>query len=329
MAEQFLSQDEIDALLDGPEQSEDNGQVDDGGAPRSYDLAHQERIVRGRMPTLELIHERFARNLRIGIFKLMRRNPEVVVGPIGVGKYSAFIDQLEVPTSINVMNVQPLHGNALLVIEPKLILGIIDLMFGGSGTIQTRIEGRDFSATELRIIQRIIEMICTEYRQAWEGVHPIELSLVRSEMQPQFASVANPSEIVVTSRFDIELGETGGTIQFCIPYVVLEPIRELLFSSLNTRSGANDQDWQSVLSQEIRPTEVELVAELASTELTLGELINLSVGDIIAIDLFPQARVKVGQVAIFEGKHGLSGKRHAVRLDEVLSPSLFNSGTPA
>ncbi len=329
MAEQFLSQDEIDALLDGPDQPEEAGQVDVGDGPRAYDLARQERIVRGRMPTLELMHERFARNLRVGIFNFMRRNPEISVGPIGVGKYSAFINELAVPTSINVMKVSPLHGNALLIIEPKLVFGIIDLLFGGSGKIPSRIEGREFSPTEQRIIHRIIELICTEYRQAWEGVHPISLQHVRSEMQPQFANVANPTEIVVTARFDVELGDIGGAIQFCIPYVVLEPIRELLFSTLNANSGKNDHSWQAVLSQEIRPTEVELVAELATARLTIGELVNLSVGDIVSIDVFPSARVMVGQVPIFEGRHGLAGNHHAVRLDELLSPSPFTKGPKA
>lgn len=329
MAEQFLSQDEIDALLDSPDQPPEEAVSDSGDSPRSYDFARPERIVRGRMPTLELMHERFARNLRAGIFNFMRRNPEVSVGPVGVGKYSAFLNELAVPTSINVMRVSPLQGNALLIIEPKLVFAIIDLMFGGNGKFQNRIEGREFSATEQRIIQRLIELICTEYRQAWEGVHPIRLEHLRSEMQPQFANVATPTEIVVTARFDIDLDGNGGAIQFCIPYVVLEPIRELLFSTLNAGTDKSDRGWHSALSQEIRPTEVELIAEIASAELTLGELINLSVGDIVTIDHFPRACVRVGEVPIFEGRHGLSGNHHAVRLDEMLSPSPYQSGPPA
>ncbi|MFP5407259.1 MAG: flagellar motor switch protein FliM, partial [Gammaproteobacteria bacterium] len=209
MSNQFLSQDEVDALLDGVGDEPAPQEAVAPGAVREYDLARQERIVRGRMPTLELVHERFARNLRVGLFNFMRRNPDVSVGPVSVQKYSAFLRNIAVPTNINVVQVKPLRGSGLLICEPQLVFAIIDSLFGGNGRFQTRIEGRDFSATEQRIIERLVEVVCEEYRKAWATVYPLELEYTRSEMQPQFANIASPAEIVVTTSFAIEIGEAG------------------------------------------------------------------------------------------------------------------------
>lgn len=318
MADQFLSQDEIDALLEGPDKKASDpppAQVKDGA--RTYDLALQERIVRGRMPTLELIHERFARHLRIGMFNFMRRNPQVSVAPVSVGKYSSFLNDLVVPSNINVMQVAPLHGTALLIIEPRLVFSIIDIMFGGSGRYNARIEGREFSNTEQRIILRTIDLICAEYRKAWSEVYPLSLEYTRSEMQPQFANIANPTEIVVSARFDVELGDQGGAILLCMPYVVLEPIRELLYSTLNASAQSSNRRWQGLLSQEIQPTEVEMRAEIAQAEISVGELAGLQVGDIIEIELDDTANMKIGEVSMFTGRYGESAGHYAVRVDEL------------
>jgi flagellar motor switch protein FliM len=152
MSGQFLSQDEVDALLEGANTPGESQSQEAAGGVRPYDLATQERIVRGRMPTLELVHERFARNLRIGLFNFMRRNPEISVGPVKVQKYSAFLREIVIPTNINVMHVKPLRGSGLLICEPQLVFAVVDSLFGGDGRLHSRIEGRDFSATEQRII---------------------------------------------------------------------------------------------------------------------------------------------------------------------------------
>ncbi len=319
MAEQYLSQDEIDALLDASATAEGQSAAAQASAAQPYDLARQERIVRGRMPALELIHERFSRNLRIGLFNFMRRNPEVSVEPVVVGKYATFMGSLAVPSNINVMQLKPLHGSALLILDPQLVASVIDIMFGGSGRASTQIEGREFSATEQRLILKMVELICTEYRKAWEAVYPLELVYGRSEMQPQFANIATPTEIVVSSRFEIHFGGLGGSIHLCIPYTALEPIRETLFSSVNANLQNSERGWLGTLSQEIKPANVDLVAQLTTTELTIGELINLRRGDIIEFDAGPDAQLRVGQVPVFEGRYGEFNGRYAVRIDTVHS----------
>ena len=321
MAEPFLSQEEIDALLDASaaEAAQETAQLPPEPPPmvEPYDLARQERIVRGRMPALELIHERFSRNLRIGLFNFMRRNPEVLADPVVVGKYGSFMSGLMAPSSINVMQIKPLHGSALLIFEPELVASIVDIMFGGTGRPPVALDGREFSATEQRLIRRIIDLVCTEYRKAWEAFHPFELVYSRSEMQPQFANIATPTEIVVSARFEIHLGDQGGAMHLCIPYTAIEPIRETLFSSVNASLQSSGRGWMGALSREIQPANVDLVAELATVELTIGELINLSRGDIIEIDSGTNAQLKVGQLPVFEGQFGEFNGRYAVRIDTV------------
>lgn len=219
MSESFLSQEEVDALLEGVTgESQTTSEVaTDSGDIRNYDMSSQERIVRGRMPTMEIVNERFARNFRVGLFNFVRRSPEISVGSVTVQRYSAFLRELAVPTNFNIVAMKPLRGNGLVVCEPALVFGIIDTLYGGIGKFQTRIEGRDFSATEQRVINRMVEVITAEYNKAWKGIYPLELEYQRSEMQPQFANVATPSEIVISTSFQLEIGDISGAIHFAFP----------------------------------------------------------------------------------------------------------------
>jgi len=219
MADNFLSQEEVDALLKGV-----NGDQDDVAAPeetsgvRTYNLATQERIVRGRMPTLEIINERFARLLRVGLFNFLRRSAEVSVGSVRVSKYSEFIRNLVVPTNLNLVHMKPLRGTALMVFDPGLVFLLVDNLFGGDGRFHTRVEGRDFTQTEQRIILRILDIVFEAYTKSWEPVYPVEFEYIRSEMNTQFANIATPNEVVVASTFTVELGSVSGQIHFCMPY---------------------------------------------------------------------------------------------------------------
>ncbi len=320
MSDQFLSQEEVDALLDGVNgdalPSDDESE---GTGVKAYDLAKQERIVRGRMPTLEIVNERFARNLRLSLFNFIRRNPEISVGQAKVQKYSAFLRNIIVPTNINVMQVRPLRGSGLVICEPNLVFTMIDSLFGGNGKLQTRIEGRDFSPTEQRIIQRLVELICDEYGKAWKDVFPLELEYVRSEMHTRFANIATPSEIMVTTSFEIEIGEIGGALHFCIPYSTLEPIRDTLNSPVRADHNASDRRWVNMLTQQIQVAEVELVAELADTTATVEQLISLKPGDFIELDMRETIEAKVDNVPLFECRYGVSNGRYSVRIQSTLT----------
>lgn len=321
MNQQILSQDEVDALLQGitGESQKLEAEEVESGAIRDYNLASQERIVRGRMPTMEVINERFSRNIRVGLFNMIRRTPEVAVGGIKVQKYSAFLREIVVPTNFNIMSVRPLRGSGLIVCDPTLVFAVIDALFGGAGKFHTRIEGRDFSPTEQRVITRLVDVIATEYKKAWAGVYPVELEYQRSEMQPQFATVAAPSEIVVTCSFTLEIGDTTGTIHFCIPYATLEPIRDTLYSATVGDSNEPDRRWVKLLTQQIQAAEVELVTELATAPATVEQLLSLKPGDFIELDLEPIVKAKVDGVPVFDCHYGTSNGKYSIKIDQLLT----------
>lgn len=324
MTNQVLSQDEVDALLQGitgeGDEAESTSDASQGAA-RDYNLTDQDRIIRGRMPTMELVNERFARNIRVGIFNLIRKSPEVALNAIKLQKYSDFLREIAVPTNFNIMSVRPLRGSGLVVCNPGLIFAMIDGLFGGSGKYPTRMEGRDFSATEQRVIGRLVEIISAEYKKAWEGIHPIELEYQRSEMLPQFATIATPSEVVVTTSFTLELGDASGEIHFCIPYSTLEPIRDVLYSTLRGDSNQPDQRWISLLKEQIQPAEVELVAELGHAPATVEQLLSFKPGDFLELDLKQVIQATVCGVPLFNCHYGTSNGRYSLKVDNLLDQS--------
>ena len=320
MNQQILSQDEVDALLQGitgESQKLEQDETPTAGV-RNYDLASQERIVRGRMPTMEVINERFARNIRIGLFNLIRKSPEVSIGGIKVQKFSAFLREIVVPTNFNIMSVKPLRGSGLIVCDPSLVFAVIDALYGGNGKYHTRIEGRDFSATEQRVIERLVEVIINEYRKAWAGIYPVELEYQRSEMQPQFCNVATPSEVVVATSFTLEVGDTTGTVHFCIPYSTLEPIRDVLYSAMQG-DAEPDRRWIKLLRTQIQSADVPLVAELATARVTVEQVLGFKPGDFIELDLLPMIQAKVDGVPVFDCHYGTSNGRNAIKIDKLLT----------
>ena len=325
MTDQFLSQDEVDALLEGVTgESQKLEQPEPTEGVRAYNLGNQERIVRGRMPTMEIINERFARNFRIGLFNFMRRSPEISVGPVRVIKYSAFVRDIAVPTNINIISLAPLRGSGLLIFDPMLVFTVIDTLFGGNGKLRFRIEGRDFSPTEQRIIQRLVQVATGEYAKAWGSLFKFDFAHQRSEMHTQFANVASPSEIVVTTTFNVEIGDSGGEVHFCFPYASLEPIRDVLYSSLQADGQEPDRRWVRQLTEQVQSAEVELCGELATTQMRLGDLMRLQPGDFIPLPLRDIVPVKVDNVPVMECSFGTVNGHIAVRIERLLKYSHFS-----
>ena len=224
MSQDFLSQEEVDALLKGVTGELDEApQEVDTSSVRPYNLATQERIVRGRMPTLEVINERFARQLRVGLFNFMRRTADISVGPIRIVKYNQFIRNLVVPTNLNLVQAKPLRGTALFIFDPNLVFLVVDNMFGGDGRFRARVEGRDFTLTEQRIIQRLLGVVFEEYEKSWKPVFELKFEFLRSELNTQFANIATPNEVVVVTTFNIEFGSTAGEFHICMPYAMEIP----------------------------------------------------------------------------------------------------------
>jgi len=270
------------------------------------------------MPTLEIINERFARLLRIGLFNFFRRSVEISVGPVRVSKYSDFIRNLAVPTNLNLVHMKPLRGTGLIVIDPSLAFLMVDNMFGGDGRFHTRVEGREFTQTELRIIRRVLDILFETYEKSWEPVYPVEFEYIRSEMNTQFANIATPNEVVVAITFTVELGEVGGEMHFCFPYSMLEPIKDMLTSTMQGEVLGVDKRWVRLMTQQIQAAEVEIVADLAKQKVTLHEVLNLKVGDVVPLSITEEVDVVADNIPIMRCKYGLFNGQYALRVQKLL-----------
>jgi flagellar motor switch protein FliM len=318
--EEFLSQEEVDALLKGVTGEQDTAvEAGDQGGIRTYNIGTQERIVRGRMPTLEIINERFARLFRAGLFGFIRRSAEISVGPVKVQKYSEFIRNLPVPTNLNLVHIKPLRGTSLFVFDPNLVFLVVDNLFGGDGRFHSRVEGRDFTPTEQRIILRLLNLVFEHYTASWKPVYPIELEYVRAEMHTQFANVATPNEVVVVTTFTIELGAVGGQLNICMPYSMIEPVRDLLSSPLQGEALEVDKRWIRMLSQQVQTAEVMLQVDLAEIPSDFQQILNMQVGDIIPLNMPESVTARIDGVPVMECTYGTFNGQYALRVQRLIS----------
>ena len=313
----LLSQDEIDALLHGVDsgavETEDQLLAHDGVA-REYDLTTQDRIVRGRMPTLEMINERFARYMRIGLFELLRRSAEISVGGVRMMKFGEYVHSLYVPTSLNMVRVRPLRGTALFVLDPKLVFILVDNFFGGDGRYHAKIEGREFTPTELRVIRMLLDQSFTDLKKAWAPVMDLDFEYNRSEGNPQFANIVSPTEVVVVCSFHVELDGGGGEMHVTMPYSMIEPIREQLDTGLQSDRADVDDRWVKALREELKMVQVELTAKLTETELTVADMINLKPGDIIPVEIPEEVTIRAEGIPVFRGRFGTSDGFNAIKI---------------
>ena len=345
MTSDLLSQDEIDALLNGV----DSGAIETEEPPhdptvvRTYDFASQDRIVRGRLPTLEMINERFVRTWRIGLFNLLRRSAELSVRGIETIKFSEYLHSLYVPTNLNLIKFKPLRGVGLIVFEPKLVFTMVDNFFGGDGRYPAKIEGREFTATEMRVIQLLLKQTFADLVDAWAPVMPVDFEYITSEVNPHFANIVSPREYVVVSRFHVELDGGGGDLHVTLPYSMLEPIRELLDAGIQSDRVHDDDSFRVTLHEQLRGAEVTVSSVLAHKQISLRQLTGLKVGDILPIDLPKVVPVCVEQVPVFTGEFGISNGLNAVKITakhppgghhaaaaprHALTPVAFQDATP-
>ncbi|MBA4141897.1 MAG: flagellar motor switch protein FliM [Nitrosospira sp.] len=320
MRKDFLCQEEVDALLKGvPSEPATTHQNSPVSSFRPYNLATQERIVRGRMPTLEIINERFARLLRLGLFNFMRRSANVTAGPVRVIKFSEFVRTLVVPSNLNLVHVKPLRGTSLFVFDPVMVFLVVDNLFGGDGRFQPKTEGRDFTQTEQRIIQRLLNLVFDSYSKSWHPVYPIEFEYVRAETNTHFANVATPNEVVVATSFEVNFGTVVGEMHICMPYSILEPIRDLLSSSVQGEALEVDKRWVGRLSKQVQSAEVTMLVNLTHVQVRLDQILNMQVGDMIPLDIPEFVTASVDGVPVMECRYGISNGRYALRMEKMLT----------
>lgn len=311
----LLSQDEIDALLhgvdDGDIDTEDD--IDEGGV-RNYDLASQDRIVRGRMPTLEMINERFARYTRISLFNLLRRNADVSTGGVQIMKFGEYIHTLYVPTSLNIVKIRPLRGACLFIFDAKLVFKLVDNFFGGEGR-HAKIEGREFTPTENRVVQMVLNQVFTDMKEAWNAVFKVDFEYLNSEVNPSMANIVSPSEVVVVSTFHIELDGGGGDLHMALPYSTIEPIRELLDAGVQSDIDEVDERWMNTLKRDILDAYVPVNATILENRITLREVSNLKAGDVIPIELPELVMMSANRVPMFMARLGQRNGNLALRIE--------------
>ncbi|MFK5914916.1 MAG: flagellar motor switch protein FliM [Woeseiaceae bacterium] len=319
-ASELLSQDEIDALLngvdDGEVETENDLELQDGVA-REFDFASHDRIVRGRLPTLEMINDRFARSFRVSLFNMLRRSAEISVSGVQMVKFSEYIHSMFVPTSLNIIKMPPLRGAALCVFDPKLVFILVDNFFGGVGR-HAKIEGREFSATEQRVVSMVLEDAFKDLKEAWRPVMNMDFEFKSTEVNPQFANIVSPSEVVVVSTFNIELDGGSGDFQVTIPYSMIEPIRELLDAGVASDVADKDERWVVSLREEIKQAEVKLTCDLTTTEVSLEDILNLKEGDVLPISMPEMVVIKAENVPVFKGKMGISKGSKAIKIIEAI-----------
>jgi len=313
----LLSQDEIDALLHGVDDVEEEDIVEesdgDSNGTSDYDFSSQDRIVRGRMPTLEMVNERFARHMRISLFNMMRRTAEVSINGIQMIKFGEYIHTLFVPTSLNMVRFRPLKGTALITMEARLVFILVDNFFGGDGRYHAKIEGREFTPTERRIIQMLLKLIFEDYKEAWSPVEYLD-----SEVNPSMANIVSPTEVVVISSFHIELDGGGGDFHVALPYSMLEPIRELLDAGVQSDKEDTDMRWSKALRDEIMDVPVAINTKFIEVDIPLSQVMDLQAGDIIPIEMPNHITVLIEDLPTFRAKLGRSRDKIALKIEEKI-----------
>ena len=318
----ILGQDEIDALMNGVGSGEISTEPPppDRDEARGYDLGKSVRIVRGRMPTLEIINERFGRLLRTSLYNLIRRATVISVGSVEILKFAEYVRKLHLPTSLNLVRFNPLRGTGLVILDPKLVFALVDVFFGGKGR-HAKIEGRDFTAIENRVIGSLLENVFTDLREAWSHVADLTIEKVGSEMNPHFANIVSPSEIVVVTRFNVDLDGVGGDLHVAMPYAMIEPLRETLNSGMQSDRADHDDRWARTLEDEVGDAVVEIRALLGRSTISISELLNLRAGDVLSTDFTGQLTVFAEDVPMFRGTFGLSQGQQAIKIDNVIQRS--------
>jgi flagellar motor switch protein FliM len=288
MSEQILSQVEVDALLkglsNGDIKTEPEKEEEITDSVRPYDFRKQERAIRGRMPALEMINEKFSRSVRTSVFNLLKKTVDVNPEGMKTMKFEEFLRNIQVPSSLNIFQFSTLRGQGLLVIDPNLVFIIVDSYFGGDGRFHSRIEGRDFTNVEQAVVRKVVDVMLGEMSEIWQPVHPVRFNLVRSEMNPQFVNIMAYTEPVVVSTFRMDIETGANKFFFCIPYSSLEPIKEKIYGTSKAGSDASDNKWSATLKDQFNGVPLTISSEIGKARINVSELVNLKAGDIIQLD---------------------------------------------
>ena len=316
MAE-ILSQDEVNALLRGISSgSIETEKQEDMGGIKPYDLTSQDRIVRGRMPTLEIINERFARLLRNDLTSALRKVAEITATSVDMQKFGEFLKNIPLPTSLTIFKMPPLRGFGIFVLDARLVYNLIDIFFGGTTDLHVKIEGRDFSPIENKLIKKITDMAFNAMKSAWTPVSPIDIEFQRSEINPQFATIVTPTEVVIISRFEVDIEGAVSKFMICIPYSMIEPIKEKLYSGFQSEQLEIDQRWIERFKERLKESELDIKVKIGTTSISAHDFLKIRKGDVIVLDkrIEEPLVIEIEDIPKFIGYPGKMNNQVAVKL---------------
>ena len=322
--DQVLSQNEVDALLnavsDGRVEGPDGAQKGDASGIVHYDLANQDRIIRGRMPTLDIIHDRFIRLFRISLSAALRKVANIGVNSSGPIKFGEFMNSLPLPSCLNILRIEPLRGSAVMVIESKLLYALVDSLFGGSDVPYTKIEGKDFTQIEIKVARRIVMSAVDDLEKAWAPVFPIKITYSRTEINPQFVAIVPPSDVVISTAFDVELEKMSGSIKLVFPYSTLEPIKSKLSVGFQNEQLEVDHIWINRIKTQLMGTSVNMICNMGNCWINLRDLMELSKGDVLILDRDSDKPLDIVVEGIhkFKGVPGIIRGNKAIKITEII-----------
>lgn len=310
----LLTKDEIDTLLNGVDEGDVDTKIEvkDGEAV-AFDFTRQDKIVRGRMPTLEMINDRFARFFRNSVTNMLQRNADVVVEGLSVRKFGDYAASLHSPSSMNWTRLAPLRGNSLIMIDAKMVFKLVDLFFGGNGRA-VKIEGREFTATEQRVVTRLLGSVFADLKQAWQSVMEIDMTLVEQEANPLLSSALSPTELVIVSAFQVEMEGGAGDFHIVMPLSMIEPIRDTLDAGIQSDVDVPDQHWPKALQEELLHASVDINCNVVQKEVALRDILDLQEGDVIPIEMPDSVKVVANNQPLFDAKLGVSGEKLALQI---------------
>lgn len=325
----ILSQDEVDALLKGMGGGDVETETDDTSriGVKAYDFTNQERIVRGRLPALDIINERFARGFQRNFNEMIMSSVEVTAGEVKIVKMIDYLRNLFVPTSLNIYRINPLNGVSLFTLDSKLIFTAVDIYFGGTGLLPFKIEGREYTPVEMSMVRSILDITSSNMRKAWGPVLDIEIEYMHSEMNPKFASIVDATDMIVVSPINIRFEGVEGRVDIVMPYSMLEPVRDKLEEGMQNLQGEGDNRWSRTLKEEAKSIELDLSVNLLELEMSVEDLLAMKTGDIIPIEMPKKVTIYAEDIPVVRGRLVQSNDKKAVKIEDIIHHPAYQERT--